>query len=401
MKILLCLLSDQHVPNLLSVHHFRPDRLVLVESAEMRRKQASNNFLSALKLGGHDFGDNCHVQQLERENDLGAIRNALQRAYARCAGQDWIANLTGGTKPMSIAAYEFFNAVGARLIYVNAPAPNVFLGLDGQAAETCGYRPSIKEFLARYGFESRKADEAIRQAENRARMSWDCARLIAASDPTPALLHFGGLPADQQRKEWNRARDRGLDLQPAQFGPVEEEVRAAVRACFELQYAGDSLRGRLDKYAVEYLTGGWLEVFLWGLLERHGAALGIWDVRPGICPGKIEVPTCNELDIAFMREYGLATVECKSGAQGHDPDADVLHKVEAVMRQFRALLVRSYLATTSANVLDSGGALRPAIRDRAELYKCRVVIPDQIRQLAHDPDPDLTRRLFFDDRQPN
>ena len=116
MKVLLCLLSDQHVPNLLSVHHFRPDRLVLVESAVMKRKQTSNYFLTALKLGGLDFGDNCYVQQLEREDDLAAIRHALRQAFARCPGEEWIANLTGGNKPMSIAAYEFFNAVGARLI---------------------------------------------------------------------------------------------------------------------------------------------------------------------------------------------------------------------------------------------------------------------------------------------
>jgi len=399
MRVLLCLLSDQHVPNLLSVHHFRPDRLVLVESAEMRRKQALNNFLSALKLGGHDFGDNCYVQQLAREDDLAAIRHDLQQAYARCPGDEWIANLTGGNKPMSIAAYEFFHAVGARLIYVNVPAPNVFLGLDGQAAETCAYRPSLKEFLAGYGFESRKADEAIRQAENRARTWWDCARLIAASDPAPRLLHLSG-SREEKARQWNCAREKGMDMNPEQFGPAAPEVCDAVRACFDLQSAGSTLKGRLNKYAVEFLTGGWLEAFLFGLLERHASALSCWDIRLGICPGKIGASADNEFDITFMRGYALAMIECKSGAQEHDPDTAALYKIEAAVRQFRALRVRSYLATTAGNVLEAG-TLKPAIRNRAALYGCRVIVPDQIRQLAGNPGSELTRRFFFDPQEEN
>ena len=397
MKVLLCLLSDQHVPNLLSVHHFRPDRLVLVESAEMRRKQASNHFLSALKLGGLDFGDNCWIQHLEREDDLAAIRHAMQCAYAGCPGAEWIANVTGGTKPMSIAAYEFFKAVGARLIYVNIPAPNTFLGLDGQAPETCDYRPTIHEFLAGYGFESRKTEEDVRQAEIRARMWWDCARLIAASDPAPRLLHFSG-PREQTKKQWDRARKRGLEMFPEQFGPAANDVRDAIRACFDLQASGDTLKGRLDKYAVEFLTGGWLEAFLFCLIERHASSLNIWDTRLGICPRKVGVSADNEFDITFMRDYGLCMVECKSGAQEHDPDGGALYKIEAALRQFRALRVRSYLATTSGNVLE-GGKLKATIRNRADLYACRVLVADQIRELARNPTSELMHRFFFEPQE--
>jgi len=38
------------------------------------------------------------------------------------------------------------------------------------------------------------------------------------------------------------------------------------------------LAGKLDKYQVNFLLGQWLEVFVWGLLERNQEALGIWDV---------------------------------------------------------------------------------------------------------------------------
>lgn len=79
MRVLLCLLSAQHVPNLLSVHHYQPDRLVLIESHGMQKKRAAANLLAALKLGGLDYanqpgGERSHVEPLENEDDLEAIR---------------------------------------------------------------------------------------------------------------------------------------------------------------------------------------------------------------------------------------------------------------------------------------------------------------------------------------
>jgi hypothetical protein len=116
MKVLLCLLSEQHVPNLLSVHHFQPDRLVLVESEVMKAKKSAAHFLSALKLGGLDYDGRCEIEWLHAEDSLEAIRGALRQAYGKHPSADWIANLTGGTKPMSIATYEFFKALEGRLV---------------------------------------------------------------------------------------------------------------------------------------------------------------------------------------------------------------------------------------------------------------------------------------------
>ena len=79
MYVLCCLLSDQHVPNLLSVHHFSPDHLVLIESPAMKRKQVAAHFLTALQMGGLDYKDRHDIEPLDAEDNLEAIRRCLAR----------------------------------------------------------------------------------------------------------------------------------------------------------------------------------------------------------------------------------------------------------------------------------------------------------------------------------
>jgi hypothetical protein len=397
MTILLCLVSDQHVPNLLSVHHFRPDRLVLVESDEMQRRHAAENLLAALAAGGLDYAERVHVQPLSGSNSTPAIRAALREAYASQSGGEWVTNITGGTKPMSITAYEFFKALGARLVYIDVRRPHELLDLDGGAAEFCGHRLGIEEFVTGYGFQLTRAADKIRRDEQRARQWWPCARLIALHATEAGLVRLQG-PEEERRRRWNRGRDKGLTLNAGELPIENTALRAELEKGFGLKPEGSSLVGELDRHAFRFLTGQWLEVFLWGLLERHAESLGIWDVRLGIEIGRGGGSgDTNDFDIAFMHEYSLAMVECKTGAQEHDPAAGALYKIEAVIRQFRALRVRSYLATTSANVLENGGdTIKDAVANRAALYGCRILPRATIRALAAEPDSaERLREAFF------
>ncbi len=180
-------------------------------------------------------------------------------------------------------------------------------------------------------------------------------------------------------------------------------MASTLRDTFSLQGngTGESLHGRIDKYAVEFLTGGWLEVYFWNLLSRHAEAIGVWDVRLGFEVGRTGDSSGNDFDVAFMRDYGLAMVECKSGSQDHDPGSDILYKVEAVTRQFRALRVRSYLATTGDNILDASGKLKSSVKNRASIYNCRVVTASEIRQIANGGEsPGSIRKLLFNAMEP-
>jgi len=398
MKILLCLLSDQHVPNLLAVHHFQPERLILIETEQMRNSGTAARFLRALEMGGarYEIGVNAFVERLGHEDSLRDAQTAIKAAYGRFPSDAWIVNVTGGTKPMSIATFEFFRNLGETLVYVNHQRPDVFQWLDGTREEVCSYHPTIAQWLQGYGFDVVKSAEDMRQAEERARQWWDCARLLAKHAGPEELVGW----TDDERTKVRKAKS-GFELLPAHCGPTLRiaEVQAACQQAFGLTPAEGGLRGPVDKYVARFLSGEWLEAFFWGLLDRHQAALGLWDVRLGLMVAggrSASASEANEFDVTFLHRHNLNMIECKSGSQTHDKKTEVLYKVEAVMQQFKAIRVRKTLATTSPDVLVADRPeLKPELARRAGIYQCLILPYPKIRELAGSADsPEAIARFL-------
>lgn len=378
MKVLLCLVSDQHVPNLLSVHHFQPDRVVLIRSGKMAK--ATEYFLDALEIATFPQ-DRVDVLPLEDENNLVSVRRCLHQAFGKFPEADWIANVTGGLKPMSIAAYEFFKALDARVVYIDSRRPNEILGLDGQPSETCSHRLSLEEFLAGYGFQISKAWPKIAESEDRARQWWPLARAIAEHAPDLNLLRLSD--AGPGREEWKTVREKGFMLEPRHTQHLPQPVRDALTQHWRLAQADGGLSGRIDKYQGTFLTGGWLEAFLWKLLADHAAQLDLDHVHLGLEVRKKDTETLTDFDVAFLMNQSLGVIECKSGGQEHADDPNQpLDKLEARSQQFRALRVNPVLATTSPKILDASKTVKTTFAQRAEIYNCRIVTVQDIRKLA-------------------
>jgi len=82
MKTRVVLLSDQHIPNLLSVHHFKPERLYIVESALMKRTQAAARLLEALKIGGLDYDSRHSIVPVD---DVAQVSDVTHTMCEHCA----------------------------------------------------------------------------------------------------------------------------------------------------------------------------------------------------------------------------------------------------------------------------------------------------------------------------
>lgn len=187
----------------------------------------------------------------------------------------------------------------------------------------------------------------------------------------------------------------GLQLEPRHLTGLPAEIQNSLQRCLGLEASEGSLTGKLDKYAGKFLTGEWLEQFVWCLLNRHAKLLGMNDVHLGVEAKRGNAAT--DFDVAFIRRHALTAVECKSGTQEHgdDPNAP-LDKLEARMQQFRALRVNPILVTTSKQILDAKSDLKPALAMRASIYGCRIVTVRELQVLASRPeDGEFLRTTLF------
>lgn len=387
MKTMVCLISGQHVPNLLSIRseNTAPDYLVLIVTPLMRARDKHNQLLNALAAGGLDYHSRHDIKDLLKEDSPSEIHDLLKVIRKEHLNDELVVNLTGGTKPMCIGAYEFSKEKNLRTLYV--PEGNQRKAIDLLKGTTVDLKHnlSIAEFLEGYGF-SVKNPADMERSSRRAEDLFELSALIAANSED--LGDNGMLGTIQElmtnkkkndRKGWNR---EGLILTEDSNVYLENDsLRSKIAERLGLQTKDSVFLGALEKHIVEFLAGKWLEVFVWGMLRPFSKDGRIVDLNQGVRVGKAFPGEDNDLDVAFMMNQSLCIVECKTGAR---PDGkDVLYKIEAIKSGLRALRVKTYLATTSDNVIDpqTRGIKEPLIR-RADIYECKIIPGEKLREMA-------------------
>ena len=392
MRVLLCLLSDQHVPNLLSVHHFKPDWLVLVESKQMEGK--SKSFLTALKAGdveneGFNYSDRCTVVPLDRVDEMLYVREVIETTIGSRPESDWLVNLTGGNKLMVLATYDCFAKRTSRLFYIEHAQPRNMIFLDSPATETSSHRLSIREFLAGYGYELNKTSQQIAALAEQDTALWETSRVLAKNATPNDLFEL----TDNER---NTARDKGITIASHCIEKLDKESQEAIISTFGSQEDGSV---QLDKIGGKFVTGDWLEVFVWGILTRNANALDISDVQRSLKPSRTGHNEPNEMDVVFVdSEMALVMVECKSGKQGQNNAMDIFYKVNSVAGQSRALKAKAILVTTSDFLLDPQrpGEFKNRAKELSGLFRLPIVLREQLQELSRQPDNvELIRRTFF------
>lgn len=412
MKIMVCLISDQHVPNLLTVHKVMPDLLILIVTPDMNRKNAASNFLDALdigKLSDYQKEDRCKIIPLEDENSIPSTIKVFECITSKYPKAEWFINITGGTKLMSIAAFEFFkDRSNCTMLYVpiydqtkalkftgiKHPNPvdeeisvarlKAILNVNGVETFDLDHEVSIGQFLAGYGFELVKG---VSEVNEKLALEWfeTSACLVANhknKDVNDFLRHFTEISSKRN------GRKNGLNFQESDRIDLKDRdlIENLTEIFPSISIEDSKITGHLNAMEVEFLTGGWLEVFVWALLSEHSDDLGIRDVHLNLeigSKGSIEPRPKNEWDVTFMQGQSLCFIECKTGNQKKKKGEDILYKVEAIKKHLGALRVKSYLATTSSIVIDKDtGEIHKHLATRSALYNCKIIDGDRLQMIA-------------------
>ncbi len=377
-KCLVCLVSDQTIPNIILTADLRPEYLLLISTRGMEKRDKSRAILEALALHGADYSTRHKVIEVS-EDSMADFRKKVGD-WIESADREWeyIVNLTCGTKLMSIAAYDFFKSnFGSEMLYVPIPKNEFVTPFPVRRQRAPAFleeRLSVVEYFTAYGFRvinEHNLDMHRRQAEARE----DTTNFIFDHYPDifPLLRFF----RDQIRPiEKKLKADRGYPFSGAFTAENERQAGLLERLGFE--YRGTEVNRVIFKADWEYLRGGWLEEYLFTCI-RDAAPPGVHaDILLNVrCkdPQGVE----NEFDVVFAFENALHLVECKSleAAEGDEQHIggtinDFLYKLGALRRHF-GLTPRAFLATTSKDVLDGKGGLKKNLVERGRQFSTEIV----------------------------
>jgi hypothetical protein len=353
---LICILSDQQIPNVLSVLHFRPDVVHLVISDDLPDRDAKRaSFLSAVRLGGHE-SFTVEPLYVGSQKDLMSTRDRVANLIKTFSNDDdtWVLNTNGGTKLMAFGALSAV-AAHSRMTAVYMEPHDATRFIDVYYPERVidiDVRLDLPTFLAACGAElddDKKTSPALEGTSIELALSgqahfWD-AQNKAPNFPR-ALAHFN--------------------------------VRA-------IEFALHTVDSSLDRY----LTGDWLEYFMFAWLALHRDDIGITDLRRRV---KVKaasgasnrwgelLDTENELDVAFTAQNRLHWVECKTQAKPADEDQVGrerllldFYKVSAVTQSLHALGVSVAFAHSNAE-LDSDTLTARANRFGVALFGKSTIV---------------------------
>jgi hypothetical protein len=355
-----CLISDQATPNFVPVldSRFRPREVILVVSPQMRAKAA------CLQRALQTRVERVSEQVLEDAWDIASIQNALLDLLASRSGQRIALNVTGGTKPMAIAAQEVFRAEGLPIFYVHPGKNQVIPLFTDQPPFSIQERVVLSEFLTIHGF-SELGRSALAVPDAHLQVAREFVEEVELFAPRLGLLNSLAMRAQDSLQVM-----LGKDGRDARFSEMLERLeRHGI-----LQVAGDVINFPNER-ARHFANGAWLEDYIFSTAQDIVQAHGIQDVASNL---RVEsaAGARNEIDIALLAQNRLFLIECKTRKMSGDdlagPGAESLYKLDS-LTSLGGLNTRAMLAS-----------YRPLTRwdqQRARDLRIKVVECGQLRNL--------------------
>lgn len=321
----LCLVSQQATPNLTPVldRAFAPARLVLVVTPDMRdRAQWLQDVVShrtAVKVERLEVGDAW---------DMNGLLDQFIGWLDKQAGDMAIAlNVTGGTKPMAMAAQQAFAMAGRPVFYVHQGRDEVQWLEPRLPPRGLGTLLRIEDYLQAHGWtvtDRPPADPLTPALRELARQL-----VLNARERQAAIGRLNGYAQECRRSQRLSAVLQPRDAGDRAFGSTLEDferVQMCRREADTLHFPSEAARF--------FCNGGWLEDYVAGLLGTLAGRMGVQDFAARLKVRSLANHLAgdsggNELDLAFLAHNRLHLVEVKT-ASADAVAAPALYKLDAL-----------------------------------------------------------------------
>lgn len=276
-KILVSIVSEQTIPNVELIKEFenKIDDFLFISTEKMKNQlswiiDATNiSPLQSIVVNPFDIAD---------------IETKLKQYEFKDA--EYILNITGGTKLMTIIIEDFFKNIGAKIFYVTGYQKKylkIFPSIGNRELEL-ETKLTLKEYLTAYGFKYK---------ETKTYKEYNVAKNIFNFfiDKNISDLKNITEPIRIRRK-------RNMELDD--FSEIIDFLK-------KVSYQFEN--NKLNKKDTQYLSGDWLEEYIYYKIKEE-LNLADNEIATGITLTKEN--TTNEIDVIFIYQHKLFIIECKT-----------------------------------------------------------------------------------------
>ncbi len=372
-QIYICLASGQQLQNYIPAQVFNPTHVFILTSNSNAILQNAKILASVFNKKGIPTELVNNMPSVNMDTLFGFLHNFKEQYLATIENDtSIIINVTGGTKPMSLACYEFFKAhfQAAKIIYNDHENNKVeYLSPLKQPAQPFDYDTvDLTTYFKLHGLTILEiaSDDPIWQKRAQARkdLSLMLSKNIVFAEEIRSFFGKTGLT---EYKLSSKNKNKKL-IQLCEQHQL-----------FKYSFDKNTIQFPYGGEAQFYLTGGWLEEYTWLCLND----IGIKNAKCGVKINwedslRAKDISINELDITFLYHNQIFILECKTGRLDGIHLQNTLNKLETIGRYVGGTFHGLGLVMLSE--------VKDVLKERAERFRIKTF--DHVQLL-----PQLTAQL--------
>ena len=318
------LISEQTTPNFLFIKEMIQigDELLFISSKKF--KERIDWIIKALGY------KNCVINQIILPDGVEEKWTQMIRLIKQNLSKDkkYIVNLTCGTKYMISAVPKAFDDFDAEFYYIPFPK-NIILKIGDETCKEINYRMSVKEYFDCNNTSIPNQKELTKSKE------YTQIFFLFFLNGTDVSFDFDVVDKlrDYRNKDMvdiEKIEKEGIPKikqNSREYPPISGLMNFLEKIHFPTQTVG-----KLTKYEIQFLTGGWFEEYVFSLIQEK------------ICPQDIVLGvglpitdnkqiSQRDLDVVFTYENKLFVIECKTGIDQESIFNETVYKAAALKNE--------------------------------------------------------------------
>jgi hypothetical protein len=305
-KILVSLLSDNPIPNVLVIKkELDIDLHFFISTEKMQRKKTEEYIIKASQISKDKL-----KTIIVNENNIVDVNEKLSKETL-WKDAKILVNITGGTKLMSLGAYEFFNNnYDVEFLYIDIKDNNYHLiKNNSQVASYLQVQLTLNEYLATYGITINNSKSINKYLD---------------IDYSNFLNTFSDLKESQKNILATLRENRNSNSLKV------SEVKGLNDFLNNLSYEHNDILKNKD---IKFLTGEWLEHYIYQKIKEYtgirdefignGVQFSLADTT------RIDDNVPNEIDVLMVKGNTLYLIECKTSIfinEDYEKETNILRK---------------------------------------------------------------------------